>query len=333
MSPRKLPVIMGLAALAVVILPVHVLGECVAPLYNQASISTSVSSSSSSATGSGAASVHNFQGETCSRFSIRATAVVKQNGSTEIASDERQGMGESFPIARGTASVGNCYNSSISASSVAYLQAATGSGGEQCWQGPPPPSGGGGGGDQQGGDECPTQCTTPIIIDLARDGFALTSAHNGVAFDIEGNGTLDRLSWTSAHDDDSFLWLDENVNGIVDNGGELFGGARHANGFIKLAQFDTLDGGNGDGRIDENDGVWSLLQLWTDSNHDGISQVHETSKLSANGITSIELSYVTIGMRDKHGNLFRYRAQIHHVGESTNGASKLYDVIFVRDTD
>ena len=136
---------------------------------------------------------------------------------------------------------------------------------------------------------------SPIIIDTEGEGFHLTSAANGVMFDIRGDGHLLQIAWTAPGSHNAFLVLDRNGDGIINNGKELFGNfttqdpTKHKNGFLALSEFDEPDqGGNGDGVIDEHDAVFSRLRLWIDDNHDGISQPNELHALAEFGIHLFE---------------------------------------------
>ena len=104
---------------------------------------------------------------------------------------------------------------------------------------------------------------SPIIIDLTGNGFDLTSAANGVLFDITGTDHPIQIAWTG-NANNAFLALDRNGNGVINSGAELFGNfaaqpaSAHPNGFAALAVYDDpANGGNGDGVIDARDAIFS----------------------------------------------------------------------------
>ncbi len=167
---------------------------------------------------------------------------------------------------------------------------------------------------------CDTCGGSPILLDINGDGFAMTDASQGVDFDLNGNGTRDRISWTAAGSDDAWLCLDRDSNGTVDKGAELFGNftaqppapARDRHGFLALAEFDKPEsGGNNDGRIDEQDAVFSSLRLWQDTNHSGTSEPSELHPLLELDVTAIGLDYHESRRTDEFGNRFKYRAKVY----------------------
>lgn len=173
---------------------------------------------------------------------------------------------------------------------------------------------------------CDTCGGSPIVIDVAGDGIALTNPDGGVEFDLNGNGTRDRLGWTQAGSDDAWLVLDRNSNETIDNGGELFGdftaqpAASNKNGFLALAEFDkTANGGNADGLIDSRDSVFERLRLWQDKNHNGVSEPEELYTLTSLDVVALELDFKESKRTDQYRNEFKYRAKVRDTSDGRVG--------------
>jgi len=133
------------------------------------------------------------------------------------------------------------------------------------------------------------QLVTPIVLDLNGDGIQTTTLQQGVSFDVNNNGTVERTAWVARGD--GLLVRDLNKDGLINDGGELFGegtvladGTRAADGYVALRALDS----NLDGVIDAKDTAFGSLKLWVD-NGNGITDQGELKSLAAAGITSISL--------------------------------------------
>ena len=187
-------------------------------------------------------------------------------------------------------------------------------------------------------DECYCPSGTnksPVLVDVLGNGFRLTDAPRGVNFDLDTDGTAERIAWTAPNSDDAFLALDHDGNGRIEHGTELFGNytrqppSDHPNGFLALAQFDRPHlGGNGDGVIDGRDSIFASLRLWQDVNHNGVSEPGELHTLPELGVSSVSLGCKDVKRRDRYGNLFRYQSPV--TGTDNRITRRLaYDVFLV----
>jgi len=156
---------------------------------------------------------------------------------------------------------------------------------------------------------------SPIIINISKNSkYKLTSAADGVFFDLDGDGVPERIGWTEAGSEVAFLAIDRNGDGKITSGKELFGnftlpGA--PNGFVALQRLAMeSNGGVLRGSVSSDDPIYSRLLLWTDTNHDGVS---ESSELRAVGdvISDIGLGYQEMRRIDGNGNEFRFRGWVH----------------------
>ncbi len=170
---------------------------------------------------------------------------------------------------------------------------------------------------------------SPLVLDLAGDGFELAPVKAGIEFDLRGNGTPVVTAWPQ--NDDALLALDWNDNGRIDDGSELFGNSRrHSNGFAALAELDdSANGGNRDGVIDASDALFPRLQLWRDDNRDGVSDASELVSAGEAGLVQIDLSYDELNVRDATRSLHKQAASfVWRTDEQTYRTGSIVDIWF-----
>lgn len=121
---------------------------------------------------------------------------------------------------------------------------------------------------------------SPIVLDLARDGFKFGGPDYPVRFDIDADSVKEKICWTSRRTEDAFLAMDRNGNGRIDDGSELFGdstpfinGNRAQNGYQVLFELDAVRG-NQNGFLDRGDLDFERLLLWRDVNHCDSTALH-----------------------------------------------------------
>jgi len=184
----------------------------------------------------------------------------------------------------------------------------------------------------------PPPCNnTPILLDLALDGYNLSAPEPPVAFDLDADGAAELGAWTSRRSDDGFLCMDRNSNKRIDDGSELFGNATPLLsgeparvGFRALAELDLPElGGDRNGMIDSSDAAFQQLCVWTDRNRDGTSQREEILMLSGTRILALELEYSAVDLYDEHDNIFWLQGAMHVIDRAGRPRRwPIYDVIF-----
>jgi len=93
----------------------------------------------------------------------------------------------------------------------------------------------------------------PLAINF--EGSAAELTQRKFDFDLDMDGSADQISFVGPGS--GFLALDQNGDGAVNDGSELFG-ARTGNGFTELAAYDD----DGNEWIDEGDSVYEGLRIW-----------------------------------------------------------------------
>jgi hypothetical protein len=131
----------------------------------------------------------------------------------------------------------------------------------------------------------------PLVFQLAAG--PLEFSDRLVNFDLDANGEKESIYFVTG--DTSFLAVDHNRNGHIDNGAELFG-ALTGDGYQELAQYDE----DGNDFIDEGDSIYSQLVLF---NKNAAGSDHILSLRDA-GVGAIYLQRVNTSLGlEKNGEM------------------------------
>lgn len=123
----------------------------------------------------------------------------------------------------------------------------------------------------------------PLVLDLDGNGVH-TDAAQTVQFDLDNDGVNEQINGLAQGD--AFLAFDQNGNGIIDNGSELFGDQNGAiNGYAELAKYDD----DGNGQIDASDQIYTQLLLAHLRPEAGVTS--SSTRLATAGISAIKLDY------------------------------------------
>ena len=187
-------------------------------------------------------------------------------------------------------------------------------------------------GEQPGHIDCPSYRAnvSPLVISFSNNKIELMNPSDGPMFDLDASGYLSRYSWPLNGSALMFLVHDNNGDGKITSGQELFGDfttgpdkKTSENGFDALKKFDS----NKDGKISSDDAIFTDLQVWGDENNNGISESTELHSLTSMHIKSIDLKYEVKPTRlDPFGSELK---EISRVELDTGKSIAIGDVWFV----
>ena len=132
----------------------------------------------------------------------------------------------------------------------------------------------------------------PLVINFT--GTAAELSQTKFSFDLDSDGAEDQIHFVGPNS--GFLAIDQNANGRIDDGGELFG-PTSGNGFAELATHDE----DGNQWIDENDSIYSGLRIWSKDNQGNDQLV----ALGQRGIGAIYLGHAAtpFAVKDEQNQL------------------------------
>ena len=143
--------------------------------------------------------------------------------------------------------------------------------------------------------------------------ISFSPRQRGILWDAFGDGASIQVAWPDVGSTVAFFAIDRNVNGLIDDGREVFGAQTHAGATTGFAALAAIEPHDGNGAIDSGDPLYRQLLLWTDVNRDAKSQPDELRSAS-DVFAKIGLGYFGVNRRDRNGNQIRFEGWvIRHV--------------------
>ncbi|WP_457663192.1 beta strand repeat-containing protein [Sinorhizobium medicae] len=168
---------------------------------------------------------------------------------------------------------------------------------------------------------------SPLILDLNGNSaidLSSYSSSNATFFDLDNDGLAERTGWVDATD--GLLVYDQNENGRIENSSEWFG-TKATDGFSVLATHDS----NTDGQIDENDDIWEDLQIWQDTDQDGVTDEGELTSLADHDIVSISLAATAVDQTNDGHDVSHTSTFIVDDGVNPSSSRIVHDIWFNYD--
>ncbi len=134
----------------------------------------------------------------------------------------------------------------------------------------------------------------PLVINL--DTNIAQVSDQKFFFDLDQDGKEEEIS--TLKKGSGFLALDLNDDGVINDGGELFG-TKSGDGFKDLSKYDS----DGNGWIDEADEIWEKLLIWTkdDKGNDKLYHLADLG-VGAIGLSKISTQFALNSKQDNHNN-------------------------------
>ena len=142
----------------------------------------------------------------------------------------------------------------------------------------------------------------PLVINL--DTNIASVSDQKFFFDLDQDGEEEEISMLGSGS--GFLALDLNGDGVINDGGELFG-TKSGNGFADLSKYDS----DGNGWIDEADEIWDKLLIWVkdDQGNDTLYHLKDLG-VGAIGLGSVSTEFALNSAQDNHNNAMIRRTGI-----------------------